>query len=440
MITTPRLQAHSIETLIVGLFAMTTVSAAEPPDTNYDESKVPDYQLPPLIQSDASPPTRESWRQTRRPQLQSLLEEYVYGKTPRTALESIDYRLEELDATALNRGATRKQVRILLDPEADLAIDLLLYIPNGADSPSPCFVGLNFYGNQTIHPDPEIKINPRWMRGNRDIGIVGNRATKDTRGVYQERWQAEKLIDRGYALATAYCGDIDPDNYQHDYADGVHPLFYQPGQTKPGPGEWGTIGAWAWGLSRILDYLIAEEHQIHPQQIAVMGHSRLGKTALWAGAQDERFALVISNNSGCGGASLYRREFGERIHHMIRPVGYWFCLNHAQFAQAEQELPVDQHMLLALVAPRPLYIASATRDQWADPRGEFLAALAASPAYHLYGKSGLPSETMPPPNQPQHGTIGYHLRDGDHAVTEYDWDQYLRFADRHLLGKPTESD
>ena len=183
-------------------------------------------------------------------------------------------------------------------------------------------MGLNFYGNQTVHADSKIQINPRWMAGKSQIGIKNNRATEATRGVYHERWQIERLIKKGYAVATAYCGDIDPDNYQHDFTDGIHPLFYRDDQSKPDPGEWGTIGAWAWGLSRMLDYLIESESAINAKQVAVIGHSRLGKTALWAGAQDQRFGLVISNNSGCGGAALYRREFGERIHHMIKPVGF----------------------------------------------------------------------------------------------------------------------
>ncbi len=407
--------------------------AAEPPDTNYDESKVPSYELPKIIElTDSKPQAATFWKEKRRTEVLKLLETNVYGRTPDAKIGPFKFQTHESAAEAFGGKAIRKQVSILIDPARDLAIDLLIYLPKNSSHASPCFLGLNFYGNQTVHPDPKIKINPRWMRGNSKIGIQNNRATEATRGVYRDRWQVETLIDRGYALATAYCGDIDPDNYRHEFGDGIHPLFYEPSQTKPLPDEWGTIGAWAWGLSRALDYLIEHEPRINGDKVCLIGHSRLGKTSLWAGAQDERFALVISNNSGCGGAALYRREFGERIHHMIKPVGYWFCGNHAQFAKREQVLPVDQHMLLALIAPRPLYVASASKDLWADPKGEFLAAKAATAVYALLGKQGLPVSQMPALNTSVQGTIGYHIREGEHAVTAFDWKHYLDFADRHL--------
>jgi hypothetical protein len=343
----------------------------------------------------------------------------------------VRYEVTEVDKQALGGLATRKQIYAFFGDD-QLRVDILLYIPNRkSDQPVPAFLGLNFYGNQTIHTDPEIQINQRWMRGNPTIGIKNNRATEQTRGAYASRWQVETVLRRGYALATLYCGDLDPDNYRHDFTDGVHPLFYRDGQTAPGPMEWGAIGAWAWGLSRALDYLEADP-DVDATRVAVLGHSRLGKTALWAGAQDQRFALVISNNSGCGGAALFRRCYGERIHHMIKPVGYWFCHNHRTYQRREDRLPVDQHMLMALVAPRPLYVASAVADRWSDPQGEFLAAKHTGPVYELFGKDNLGNANFPEPDQPLHTTVGYHLRSGEHNVTAYDWQQYLQFADRHV--------
>ncbi len=405
---------------------------AEPADTNYDESAVPAYQLPSLLvdAEGGKVSTAERWNEHRRAEVLGLMEQFVYGKTPDGKL-SVRYEVLEQDDNALSGLAKRKQVRLTFADS--LSADVLLYVPKNTnrERPSPVFVGLNFYGNQTVSHDPDILINPRWMRGNAAIGIEQYRATAKTRGAYAARWQVEMLLKRGYALATVYCGDFDPDNYRHDFSDGVHPLFFEKGQTKPGPTQWGAIGAWAWGLSRTLDYLETVD-EIDATRSAVIGHSRLGKTALWAGAQDQRFALVISNNSGCGGAALYRRCYGERIHHMIKPVGYWFCQNHRNYQRRETELPVDQHMLLALIAPRPLYVASATEDRWADPRGEFLAAKAASSVYALFGKDNLSESQFPKPNTPLQTTVTYHLRDGKHEVTAFDWKNYLDFADRHL--------
>jgi hypothetical protein len=405
---------------------------AQPKGFNYEEGKVPDYKLPdPLVLNDGQRVNDPvDWTSKRRGEILQLFGEHVYGHTP---TEPVDLKFDVFESSddALGGTAIRKQITVSFsaDPNGP-QMDILIYLPKNAKGPVPLFVGLNFAGNHAINSDPAIRLSTRWMRKRPGMGLVDGKATENSRGVSASRWPVEMINKRGYGVATIYCGDIDPD-YDDGFQNGVHPLFYRDGARKPPANGWGTIGAWAWGLSRAVDYFETDDAIDH-KRIAVIGHSRLGKTSLWAGAQDERFAIVISNNSGCGGAALSRRRFGETVKRINTSFPHWFCDNFTMFNDKEDDLPVDQHMLIALMAPRPVYIASANEDKWADPRGEFLSGLYADPVYKLLGLEGLPTDTMPDLDQPVQGTIGYHIRSGGHDVKKFDWQQYLDFADKHF--------
>lgn len=407
------------------LFVATLCNGQEPPDTNYDESKVPPYELPhPLTCFDGRKVADAAmWQSVRRPEILQVFAEQVYGRTPRFETQ-LRFEAGLVDAKALEGLATRKEVRIHLFAGKDAPwMDLLLYVPNKAKGRVPVFLGLN-YGNQGVSDDP---------------AITPSRNAVCRRGEHGHRWPLAMLLERGYAVASFHGGDIELDRHgsgcrftQAGWRRGIrHHVMRQAGRTALADDEWGSISAWAWGLSRALDYLETDS-AIDGKRVAVFGHSRTGKTALWAGARDERFALVISNNSGQGGASLARRRYGESVAASYSLSGIWYCRNYRKYGNNESALPVDQHLLIALMAPRPVYVASATKDRWADPRGEFLAALNAAPAFRLFGLPGLGVTEMPAPDKPVGKTIGYHIRTGKHEITPYDWRQYLDFADRHF--------
>lgn len=400
---------------------------AQPPGANYDESKVPSYRLPELLVTKDGKPVRDSgtWTRVRRPEIMALLESQMFGRSAPKP-EKISFELASIDKSALGAKAVRKQVDIRT---AGRNFRMLLYLPAAAKGPVPVFLGLNFNGNHSVNADPGIALADVWPRTKTNRSA---KAEEKTRGAAHGRWPVEMILSRGYGLATIYYCDIEPD------FDGGLPhsvrAYYLKGRQAPAADDWGAIGAWAWGLSRAMDYL-EKDKDVDAKRVAVMGHSRLGKTSLWAGALDQRFALVISNDSGEGGAAISRRMFGETVKDLNTRFPHWFCDNYGQYNDKVQEMPFDSHFLTALSAPRPVYVASAQEDQWADPKGEFLGALAASPVWELFGKKGISVKEMPGVHQPVGDAVGYHIRAGKHDVTTYDWEQYLNFADRHF-GRP----
>jgi hypothetical protein len=408
---------------------------AQRPGTNYDESKVGDLPIPdPLVCEDGTKiATKEQWLEKRRPELFRLFEREVFGKTPGGKPPGMRFVQKSENKEALGGKATMRQVSIYFTDKEEPRCDVLLYLPNGRKNPAPVFVGLNFGGNQSVINDPSITMPTVWFREDKEKLYAGHKASEKSRGSSDRRWPIEAVIARGYGVATAYYGDLDPD-FDDGFQNGVQPLFYKAGQTKPAEDEWGSIGGWAWGLSRIADYLQTLP-EVDGKKLAVHGHSRLGKTSLWAGAQDERFGIVISNNSGAGGAALSKRNFGETVAVLNTAFPHWFCDNFNRYSNNEAALPIDHHELIALMAPRPVYIASATEDLWADPKGEFLSGKLAEPVYALFDKKGLGVSEPPAPDTSVGDSIGYHNRTGKHDILIFDWEKYMDFADKHW-GKP----
>ncbi len=397
---------------------------------NYDESKVPVFTVPDPLKTFKGKKVRNSkqWIKNARPELLEYFTKNVYGEIP-GELKIASVEILEQNDNACNGKAKRKQVELTFKKDGqELRFVILLYLPKNVEK-APVFLGYNFYGNHTVSEDVDVIISEAWARDNESFGIINNQLTEQSRGVQTDQWAVGQILDASFGLATIFYCEVDPD--KDDFTDGIHPFFYVDDQDRPAASEWGSIAAWAWGLSRALDYLETDS-DIDASKVVVFGHSRLGKTAIWAGAADQRFAAVISNNSGCGGAALSKRKFGETVGRINTSCPHWFCRNFREFNFNEEALPVDQHELLALIAPRPLYVASAEEDRWADPRGEFLSAFYASPVYQLFGKKGIPTSEMPAVNQPIQNTVAYHIRTGGHNVTAYDWQQYIKWAKEQL--------
>ncbi len=398
---------------------------------NYDENKVPQFVLPNVLETfnGKEVKTVKEWEDERRPELLDFFTQNVYGEIP-GKLAITSFEIVEQSNDAIEGKAKRKQIELTFEKNGkELSFNVLLYLPKNVIK-APVFIGYNFYGNHTVSSDTQIIVSDAWSRNNDSYGITNNQLDEQSRGASANSWAVEKMIDAGFGLATIYYGEVDPD--KNDMTDGIHSLFYTEGQKAPANNEWRSIAAWSWGLSRALDYLEMDA-DVDASKVIVFGHSRLGKAALWAGVTDQRFAAVISNNSGCGGAALSKRKFGETVWRINNNFPHWFCDNFKRYSNNEEQLPVDQHALLALIAPRPLYVASAEDDEWADPRGEFLSLHYATPVYQLYNKEGIKNIEMPGINQPIQNTTAYHIRTGKHAVTDFDWEQYIKWAKAQLF-------
>jgi hypothetical protein len=395
--------------MLTGIVLLTAALEAASPFQ--PDPPMPAYTLPdPLVAADGRKiTTADEWRKVRRPEVLELFRKHVYGRVPGTSYEK---RFEVLrqDPTALGGAATFKRVRITIARgSCSLSINTFLFVPNRAPKPVPVFLLISLGGLEGADPTAEQ---------------------------VAQRWPAEQLVSRGYALAAFSNADVDPD--RHDgFKDGIHGLL--DGATRP-PDAWGTIAAWAWGASRVMDY-VETDADLARDKVAVIGHSRGGKTALWAGAEDERFALVVSNESGCTGAALSRRRFeGKELVARINEVfPHWFCETYKSYNGREDALPVDQHMLVALIAPRAVAVGSAEGDLWADPRGEFLSVVHAAPVYRLFGRRALDTTTMPGVGEALHGDgAHYHIRPGKHSLAPADWQSYMDFADK-VFGRSQKS-
>ena len=398
---------------------------------NYDEARVPPYTLPELLKCEDGTVVNSAdvWNAKRRPELLRLFEQHVFGKLP-TGKTPLRAKVRSSVPDALDGMALRREVTVFFSEDDNgPQMDLLIYTPANVTTAVPAFLGYNFNGNHAVETDPRIHLTDSWMRNNKDQGIEDNKATEASRGSEASRWAVSTIISRGYGLVTIYYGDVDPD-FDDGFKNGIHALFEKGNSPRAGDAG-GSISAWAWGLSRALDVLESDT-AIDAKKMAVFGHSRLGKTSLWAGATDQRFAMVIANESGCGGAALDKRIFGETVNRINTSFPHWFCINHRKYNNNEAEMPVDSHMLIALSAPRPVYVASAEEDTWADPYGEYLGLFHAGPAFRLFGKKVFESDKMPAVDSPVQADVAYHMRTGKHDVTDYDWDQYLKFADTHL--------
>jgi hypothetical protein len=391
---------------------------------NYNEDSVGSYVLPDLFteQNGQIVKDAKTWMEKRRPEIVALFEEHQFGKMPPRPAE-MHFDVFDKGTEVLNGKAIRKQVRVFFTKDTTCKMDLLIYLPK-ITKPSPLLFIINFFANSSVVDDPGIRVGDVWTREGKKLP-----ATPAPFG----KINIDTFISQGFGIATVYYGDIEPD-FKTGFKHGIRGYYLKPGQSYPADNEWGAISAWSWGLSRAMDYFETDK-QIDAKRIALQGTSRLGKTVLWTGAQDTRFKLIIASCSGEGGAALSRRNYGENIRHMTDTSRYYyqFAPNWHSYTDDFSRSPVDAHMLVALMAPRPLLLQTGDTDYWSDPKGEFLAAVAAEPVYKLFHKQGPGTDVMPKAgDQTMLNTLGYYMHAGGHGTIPSDWPLFISYMKKYL--------
>ncbi len=401
---------------------------------NYDEAKVGTYILPdPLItESGQKVTSKEIWIDRRRPEIHRLFETTQFGKTPPKPAE-LSFKVFDKGTPVFGGKAIRKQVTIYFTKDtADHKVDVLFYLPAKAQQKVPLLLNISFSPNVMAADDPGIKAGLVWPRE----GQGGKRtlATRNSGGPVRRGAPIEEMVANGFGFATLYYGDIDPDLKNGIQLGGIRKYYLKDGQTVPGADEWGAIAAWSWGLSRVMDYLETDD-QIDAGRVAITGSSRLGKTVLWTGANDQRFKMVLASCSGEGGAALSRRDYGENIKHMTDTSRYYyqFAPNRHTYSDDFDSCPVDAHELIALMAPRYLLLQTGDTDYWSDPKGEFLAAQAAQPVYDLFGiKNAFPEMPKAGDTSLAYQPLGYYMHDGGHGMIPSDWEVFMEYMKKFL--------
>lgn len=420
--------------VLIVVFGAFTMNAAEFPDV----ASLPTHPelLDPLVMFDGTKVTSaDDWKLKRRPELKQLFQHYMYGYLPPKPQKTVVEKVLFQDEGFLDGKATISESRLAFyGPDLTQRLHVLLVIPNKRAAAVPIFVGMNFCGNHALANHPKIHIPEGWVYKS-CIGSENERATEKGRGTQAENWNLDLIVERGYGLACFYSGDIDPDT--PDFSDGIGPSFYSKGQTVPKPDDAGAISEWAWGYHRVVDFLLDHHSKtIDPNRIAAVGHSRNGKTTLLATAMDDRIALAIPHQAGCGGTAPSRvaldRTDVETIARINTVFPHWFCDNFPLFNQHPEKLPFDQHCLIALCAPRPVLFTNAVEDQWANPDGQFDILKAAEPVYLLLGAGKLDATKRPEERKLINSKLGYYIRPGKHLMDREDWGIFLDFADKQL--------